>query len=489
MTCSSAITCRAEVLAHLPPTTVSFLTRTAILEHLSGPLCDAVLGAGGSARLLEELAASNLLLVPLDRRRQWYRYHKLFRDVLVADLHRSEPELVPVLHRRAARWMEANESPEAAISHAQRSGDVDDVARLTTMALQPAYAAGRATTARRWCEWFRTRGVLQQHPQVAVLGAWLEALCGSVPSAEAWTAIAEAGPTEGVLPDGTRLEGWLAYLRAVLLRDGPARMRLDAQLAQELLPPDNRLRAGIRVYEGLSHVFEGDDDAGERVLVHAHDLGLDMGALPAASAAIAVRAIIAVARKEWDDADRFAERSLDLVDAGHLEDYPGSGLAFAVGARVAVHRGDRQSADSLVMRAARLRPLFTYALPASAQIQLELARAYVELNDPQGARTVLAEMREILRQRPDLGVLPAQAELLAGLVDTGHPGFPGPSSLTKAELRLLPYLGTHLSFREIGERLYVSHHTVKTQAIAVYRKLGVSSRSEAVEYLHHKGVL
>ena len=373
---------RAEVLANLPPITVSFLTRTAVLEHLCGPLCDAVLDTRGSAKVLEELAASNLLLVPLDRRREWYRYHRLFRDVLVAALQRSEPDLVPSLHGRAARWLEANESPEAAISHAQHSGDASHVARLTATTVQPAYAAGRATAARKSCDWFRTRGLLHDHPQIAVLGAWLEALCGSVASAEAWTAIAEAGPTAGVLPDGSRLEGWHAYLRAVLLRDGPARMRTDAELAQELLPPGSRLRAGIRFYEGLSHVLEGDEDAGERVLVHAYDLGMYMGALPSASTAIAERAVIAVGRKEWDDAKHFVERSLQLVDTGHLEDYPGSGLAFAVGARVAIHRGDLRSADDLVIRAARLRPLFTYALPATALIQLELARAYVELNDP-----------------------------------------------------------------------------------------------------------
>ena len=92
-----------------------FLTRTAVLERMCGPLCDAVLKAGGSAGVLAELERSNLLLVPLDRRGQWYRYHHLFRDMLLAELQRLQPGLIPVLHRRAARWHERNGEPAEAL--------------------------------------------------------------------------------------------------------------------------------------------------------------------------------------------------------------------------------------------------------------------------------------------------------------------------------------------------------------------------------------
>jgi LuxR family maltose regulon positive regulatory protein len=92
------------------------------------------------------LEDSNLLVVPLDRRREWYRYHQLFRELLLADLGRREPELVSVLHARAAAWHEANGLPEAAIDHARAAGDADRVARLVATLAQPAYAAGRADT-------------------------------------------------------------------------------------------------------------------------------------------------------------------------------------------------------------------------------------------------------------------------------------------------------------------------------------------------------
>ena len=105
-------------------------------------------------------------------------------------------------------------------------------------------------------------------------------------------------------------------------------------------------------------------------------------------------------------------------------------------------------------------------------------------------RTALVDRLTVAHAPPaQLGSLPRQAEDLRGMLDTIGGGAPGASSLTTAELRLLPLLQTHLTFREIGERLYVSRHTVKTQAISVYRKLGVSSRSEAIARMHELGLL
>ena len=154
-----------------------------------------------------------------------------------------------------------------------------------------------------------------------------------------------------------------------------------------------------------------------------------------------------------------------------------------------MHRGDIPKARYYVGRAARLRPLLTYALPVvSVQALLELARAYIALADPGGSAAVLGQVHEILQQRPDLGVLPKLAEELQSKLAKIKAVAVGASSLTAAELRLLPLLSTHLSFREIGERLYLSSNTVKTQAYSVYRKLGVSSRSGAVTRTRELGL-
>jgi LuxR family maltose regulon positive regulatory protein len=148
----------------------------------------------------------------------------------------------------------------------------------------------------------------------------------------------------------------------------------------------------------------------------------------------------------------------------------------------------RQAQEQLA-RATRLRPLLTYALPYFAvQTLLELGRACLALDDAAGARVVLRQARDILRRRPNLGILPTHVEQLRSKLDSNRGGAVGVSSLTTAELRLLPLLPTRLTFAEIGERLYVSQHTVKTQVMSVYRKLGVSSRSQAVQHLQEFGL-
>ena len=120
---------------------------------------------------------------------------------------------------------------------------------------------------------------------------------------------------------------------------------------------------------------------------------------------------------------------------------------------------------------------------------LELTQAYADVGDPAGAREVIRQAHEILLQRPELGTLPDELDALEARVDTMQTGTLGASSLTAAELRLVPYLPTHLTFRDIAERLYLSHNTVKTQAISIYQKLGVSSRAAAVDHLEGFGFL
>jgi LuxR family maltose regulon positive regulatory protein len=478
---------RAEVFSHLAPSTVEFLTHTSVLDHLCGPLCDAVLGARGSQAMLEMLEASNLLLVPLDRHREWYRYHRLFRDVLVAELRRNEPDLLAELHIRAAQWLEANRMPAAAIGHAQSAGDAELVARLVTRAAQPAYAAGRATTIRSWFEWFRTDGSIERFPNVAVLGGLFESLRGRPASAERWAMAAETGVFEDTLPDGSSIGAWRAFLRALTAPAGVAQMRADARLAYETLGSDSPFRTGALVFEALSLVMEGDLETADPIFAHAIDLGEDLASWTAAAVALAERALVAVARQDWDDARTLAARAVTMMEAH--DEYLEAAVVHVAAARIAVHDSDPGAAREHLARAARLRPLLTYAVPFTAHFELEMARAYLELADPSGARTVLRGMRDTLRQRPSLGILHDEAKRLEAELDTMRHGSIGASSLTVAELRVLPYLSTHLSFREIGERLYVSRHTVKTQAISVYRKLGVASRSEAIARAQEIGLL
>jgi LuxR family maltose regulon positive regulatory protein len=480
----------SELLSRLPAGQVSFLTRTAVLDRMCGPLCDAVLNTKGSAKVLESLAESNLLLVPLDRRREWYRYHHLFRDLLGAELQRRQPELIPELHRRAAAWCETNGLEETAIDHAQASGDADQVARLVLQLMQPVWASGRVDTVLRWTEWFEREQLMERYPAVSVHGALIFALLGRATKAEVWAAATERSSPHGRLPDGSTMESYLAYLRAILCRDGVAEMRRDARLAWEGLNPLSPYRATMLHTEALAFLLDGDPEQADAVFARAFDATTEAAAPPLAAIILAERASIAANCDDWAGALELTDRALELIRGGQFDAYWTSALVYAWAVRAALQRGDLDAAREHLGRAAGLRPLLTHALPVvSVQTLLDLARAYIALGDPDGAHAVLRQADDIFQQRPNLGVLPAQANELRERLATMRRTGLGASSLTTAELRLLPLLTTHLSFSQISMEFSLSPHTVKTQALSIYRKLGVSSRSDAVHHAQQLGLL
>jgi LuxR family maltose regulon positive regulatory protein len=481
----------AELLAQLPAERVVFLTRTAVLDRLSGPLCDAVLETAGSAEMLEVLERSNLLVIPLDRQREWYRYHPLFRELLRGELERHEPELVGRLALRAARWCRQHGLVEAAIGYAMEAGDADLVARGVEQAAIGVYRSGRLATVQRWFDWFDDHGLIQQYPAVAVLGAWIQALGGHAAAAERWADAAQQGSYAGMLPDGSAsIDAWRALLRAKLCRHGVRQMRADAELALQLIPVGSLWRAPAQLLSGISHLLAGDLGVADRLVAEAVEVAQDTGATVAASVALAERAILAIGRQDWPAAGRLVEQARQVVAGAHLEECVTSLVLYAAGARVAIHHGNLNQAEQDLARAQQLRPQATHALPYySAQARLELTRAYLALADLAAARRVLGEVEDLLRWRPDLGTLPTQASQLHAQLDQLRSQVIAAVPLSSAELRLVPLLATHLSFREMGQRLYVSPHTVKSQAMSIYRKLGVSSRSQAIQRVQETGLL
>ena len=470
------------VLSSLPAWLVSFLTRAAVLDQLSGPLCDAVLQRTGSASLLETLERSSVLVTPLDRRRQWYRLHPLFRKLLRARLERRQPALAGELAGRAAEWYERNHLPERAVEYAMAAGDRDRAGRLVVEVALPMYQAGRAAALRRWFDWFETRGPAGQPVELAVLGAWLSALAGRPAAAERWADAAERGPSGDPPPDGgSTADGWRALLGAALCRDGAERMRSDAETALALLPATSRWRPTAHLLLGIAHLLAGDLDAADRALADAAELGEGAGA-DTATVALAERALVAISRGAWQEAETLAERARSTSRGVWLEQHLTSVLLHAVSARLAIHRGEIPTAREHLARAERLRPQLSHVLPHYAvQAQLELARGHRALADATTARAVLWDAEDVLQRRPGLGVLGRQADELRAQLGTLRGDAIGALSLTAAEIRLFRLLGSHYSFREIGGRLDLSQHTVKSQAMSIYRKLGVSSRSQAMQ--------
>ena len=480
---------RSELLDGVSGAEASFLARTSVLDRMCGPLCDAILGEKGSGRALDQMESRNLLVVPLDRRREWYRYHHLLRELLQSELRRREPELVADLHFRAAAWFEANGMPEAAVEHAHAAGDYDRLARLVLGLQQRVWASGRVETVLRWMEWLQDITSAEHYGAIAVHGSLIFALLGRPAEAERWAASAERASPAGILPDGSTMEATLAYLRAILCRDGVGEMRRDAQMAWEGLSPASPYRATMLYTEGISYLLEGDPARADPILARAFEVAAGAGSQPLAALILAEQCSVAADRDDWPEVTALTRHAVAIVEDGCLGDYWTSALVYAWATRAALHRRDVPQARLHLGRASRLRPLLTYVLPVvSVQALLEMACSYMTLADPGGAAAVLAQVHDILQQRPDLGVLPERADGLRSRLATINEGAVGASSLTAAELRLLPLLSTHLSFREIGERLFVSSHTVKTQAYSAYRKLGVSSRSEAVARARELGL-
>ena len=139
-----------ESLSHLPEDVQRFLRRTAVLDQLCAPLCDAIVDESGASARLRNLEATSMFLVPLDRRRGWYRYHALFREFLLAELRRVEPDVVMKLHLRAADWYESNGSPALALEHLLNTTERDRCVQLAATLLLPVYQSGQQLTVQRW---------------------------------------------------------------------------------------------------------------------------------------------------------------------------------------------------------------------------------------------------------------------------------------------------------------------------------------------------
>jgi len=481
----------SEFLARISSSQRMFMTRTAVLERMSGPLCEAVLGVPGSAAALADLARSNLLLVPLDHRGEWYRYHHLFRDLLLAELERREPGLAPALRRRAAAWYLEHDLPEKALEYSILAGDVDRVARLVQTLWRPVYIRGRTATLQRWFSWLDDRDGIEGRPLVAMNAAFLAEMTGHPVQAERWADAVDRWQQDASPPFDAYTEAMAATLRAILCRRGVKQMRADADDAARKFAAVNFTPAVTPLLQGMARVLCGDLDDGDAFFSDALSLGEERGAPDIFAVALCERSLAAMARNQWNQAEDFASRAHAHLRRAGIEDSYGAALTGAVRARIALHRGDVQAARRELIKVQRLRPLMTYAQPHWAvQLRIALIRVDLALNDLGGARILMREIDEILRRRPDLGTLVGEArELRSRLAAERTPGTPGASTLTAAELRLLPMLSTHLQMHEIAAEMYLSPHTIRTQGKSVYRKLGAASRSEAVARARELGLL
>ena len=482
---------RFELLSRLPEAEAHFLKYTSVLDRMSGGLCDAVLETTRSADTLEALEHRNGFVVPLDQRGESYRYHHLFGQLLRMELERSEPDVVPELNRRAMARCIADDLPEAAAVYAHAAGETDTTAGLVDALALTLYYDGRMETLEQWLGWFSNEELVR-YPALAVFRAWLRALTGRPAEAERWLALAEGATSALPLSDGSAtIEPWIATLRAHMMGGGVEKALADAELALDQLAPGSDWIPVALLARGVALALLGATDRATDDLTGVIDQGLEAGAFEDVYVARAQLALLAIRRGAWGEAAERARSAQALVDEAGLGDYSSSALVHVATARVALHQARQEDARAALARTHRLRPLLDHGLPwLTVQVGLELTRAHLALADPGAARAVLSEAEHVLELRPDQGFLLEDArELHERVAATTGSGGAWAMSLTGAELRLLPFLATHLMFPEIATRLFISRNTVKSEAVSIYRKFGVSSRSDAIERAVEVGLL
>jgi len=481
----------SESLARLPEGTKRFLRATAVLDQLSAPLCDAVVGEPGAQGALRSLEASNLFLVPLDRRRGWYRYHALFREFLLGELRREEPELIPKLHLRAADWYEANGSPAIAVEHLLNTNERERCTQLVAQLTLATYQAGHMSTVQRWLAALGNTAI-ESYPPLAVLATWIAVMTGETELADQWADFIHTASFDQVPGDGSAsFDSARAMVLSAMCRTGPQEMMHDTELAIGQEPPSSPWRDTALVMGGEAHLLVGNTDRARQFFVESSALAQATCNTDNLVLSESELASLAMDRGHWAEAAGHADVALAAVEEYAMHDYPTSLPAFAAAARLCVHRGELKEANRQLIRAMRLRPSCTQAFPwLAVRGRLQLARVYWALSDQPTAHHLLREIDDILLHRPELGVLVDEVSAFRrNITAKVNDGVAGGSPLSAAELRLLPYLQTHLTIREIGERLFVSRNTANSEIGAIYRKLGVSSRGDAVHKATAIGLL
>ncbi len=474
-----------ELLARQRPELRSFLLQTSILNRLCASLCDAVTGGSESAALLAELEHSNLLLIPLDTKREWYRYHHLFAELLRHELAESEPEAGVELHRRAYAWYRDAGLIVDATGHASAAGDMDAAVQLVARHYAMFVDEGQLATVMRWIEALPPR-LAAEDWLLGFAAAVVTAHAGRIDEAERWLELATYAPAverDGQDPAGP-LAALTAYLR--LLRGDVAGTIANGRRALAAAPVDDPaavLTAQMVLTPGLWwSPFTAEAKA---LLEAATRTALAAGVPATAMYALGMRAAIALDEQDDDAAEACSREALDIMHGAGLDEHPWAATSWITHGVLLGRRGDLGAASQAIERGiefgARLQ-----AWQLTVYASLALAEVRQRQHETVAARRLLTRARDVLEALPDPGTglerLAQTEKVLRLRVTRDRTVSQAPFwELSERELAVLRLLPTTLSQREIAAELYVSFNTVKTHVRSIFAKLGVRSRAEAVE--------
>jgi LuxR family maltose regulon positive regulatory protein len=482
-----ALYIREEVLSDLPGKFMTLLEGTSSLPVLNADLCDAVLGVKKSSVTLAELAR-RLLLRPSPTRPGEFTHHPMLRAMLEAELHVEDPQAERLSHRRAAVWLGEFGSTQSAIAHARASGDLELAGALVWRAAGGLLSKGRRRLVEKWLNSFDDRELLAT-PALALTMAWCSLEAGR--HIQPWSSAAEHGLASLGDSADPSLRGGLLLLSAATAVGGLPGMLSQAQEMYATAAADDPWRSMACYLIGSAHHLHGDHREAAHWLEEGEQLGRMLSAPSVRALCLARQAQLALDDGDWERLSSLSARSIDVMRQHGLAETATMVPALAVSAVALAHEGRRREAEITSRRAARLLSYLEARLPwLTYEAKVLLGKVHLLLGDPAAARNMLAEAQTVATRSFDSRYLKRLLDeewsmAAASPLTTTL----GPAALTTAELRVLQLLQTHLSFQEIGNALFLSRNTVKTQAIAAYRKLGVRSRSEAVETARQLGLL
>jgi LuxR family maltose regulon positive regulatory protein len=482
-----------EVLARQTAELRRFLLRTSILARFSGPLCDTVAGREGSSALLADLERANLLLIPLDTKRQWYRYHHLFGELLRHELEATEPELVPILHGRASGWYREVGLIVDAARHAIAAGDFEAMAELVGRHHGLFVDQGQLTTVIGW---------LEALPDDAASADWLLGFAGAVvyahagrfDEAEHWLALAERAPQ--VVRNGQEPTGSLAaltgYLR--LLRGDIGASVAAARRALAAGPASDPVWAlAPRMVLAPALWWAGRPGEARTVLETVTRTGRAAG-IPAATVyALGNRGAIALDDGDEPSAATLAGEAMDLMREAGIDDHPWAAMAHIVHGTILGRHGELAAAAAEIEHGLALgERLGAWQLVVHAT--LALAEVRQRQRDAPAARRLLTRVHDILGAQPDPGDGVARLERTEKALRLRATRDRAGSEahyweLSPREIDVLRLLPSRLSQREMAAELYVSFNTIRTHTRVIFGKLGVTSRAEAVARARELGLL
>ena len=480
-----------EVLAYLTENVRRFLLETSVLRRLTGPLCDAVTGRKGSAKLLRELAGSNLFVVSLDEQGEWYRYHHLLSELLLYELRASQPELVLTLRGRASAWLEGEGYVEGAIRQATEAGDHERVGLLIARHWYGYAVIGHYATLQRWLASLSEEKIARD-AALCLVEAWLCALAGRREDCEAFLVLAEDVPHEGPLPDGTAsVESGVATLRAVFGFGGIEDM-LEAARSAEALGIDRTSPQAplVQLGLGISWYFSGDIARARRALERGLRL-IDGGHPIVRIGMLSCLSFVAGDEGHPEEAESLAREAHALVDKFRLQAIPQSTWAPIALGRALAGRGRPEEAQEMLERAYSARRGLPGLSPWPTLVMLlALAQARTARGDRAGAGAMLAEARAILEDSSDAGIFPELLEHQERNLRARRPRKGQlDEELTEREREVLRLLSGKLTSRQMAQSLYVAPSTVRAQVKSIYRKLGASSRGDAVTEARARGLI